>query len=174
MSSLNVNVSGFPELQAKIKALANDKDKRREMLLILRQVAKPTLDASRQTVPVSKKPHIGKYGQKIQPGNLKKSLGLIQGRKGQAKDNPTIYVGARVKGSFDGWYAHFVHERVNRYKKGYKRIRKKGANESAAIAVRVSRNPFLTKAYTQTQGRVTADAEKRMATFIQRRINRLS
>ena len=172
MSSLNVNVSGFPELQAKIKALANDKDKRREMLLILRQVAKPTLDASRQTVPVSKKPHIARK-KKINPGNLKKSLGLIQGRKGQAKINPTIFLGARAKGSFDGWYAHFVHEGVNIYRSGFKRKRTKGANAGAALR-RTKGNPFLTKAYTQTQGRVTADAEKRMAAFIQRRINRLS
>lgn len=172
MSNLNVEVTGFRELEAKIKALANDKDKKREMLMILRQVAKPTLAASKQTVPVSKKQHLAR-GKRINPGNLKKSLGLIQGRKGSAKDNPTIYVGARAKGSFDGWYAHFVHEGVNRYRSGFKRKRTKGANEGAAVS-RTKGNPFLRKAYNQTQGKVTADAEKRMAAFIQRRINKLA
>jgi HK97 gp10 family phage protein len=172
MNNLSVNVSGFPQLQAKIKALANDKDKKREMLLILRQVARPTLDASKQNAPISRKPHVAR-GKKIQPGNLRKSLGLITGRRGEAKVNPTIYVGARAKGSFDGWYAHFVHEGVNIYRSGFKRKRTRGANMGAAVR-RTKGNHFLTRAYQQTEGRVTADAEKRMAAFIQRRINRLS
>jgi HK97 gp10 family phage protein len=172
MSNINISVEGFAELEAKIRALADEKDKRRETLAILREIAKPTLAASRQLVPVSKKPHVARK-RKILPGNLKRALGLIQGRKGNAKINPTIYVGPRVRGSFDGWYGHFVHEGINVYKRGYKRKRKRGANQGAAIA-RTKGNPFLRKAYQQTQGQVTADAEKRMAAFLQRRINKLS
>jgi HK97 gp10 family phage protein len=171
-SGINVNVIGFRELEAKIKLLANDKDKKREMLLILRQVAKPTLDASKTLVPISKKAHVAR-GKRINPRNLQKSLGLIQGRKGNAKDNPTIYVGARAKGSFDGWYAHFVHEGINVYRAGFKRKRARGANDSAAVS-RTKGNPFLRKAYQQTQAGVTNDAEKRMAAFLQRRINKLA
>ena len=177
MSSLQVSVEGFEELKRKIRLLADPKEKKREMLMLLRQIAKPTLNAAKQLVPVSKKAHWqgGERARlKIQPGNLKRSLGMITGRKGEARENPTIHVGARAKGSSNGWYAHFVHERVNRYAKGYKRIRKKGANERSAIAVRSSRNPFLRNAYNQTEGKVTADSEKKVALFIQRRINKLS
>lgn len=165
---LNVTVQGFEELKAKIKALANDKDKKREMLIVLRQVAKPTLNASKAMVPVSTKSHIARK-KKILSGNLKKSLGLITGKGPE----PTIYVGARAKGNNDGWYAHFVHDGVNIYNKGFKRKRKKGANNGSAIR-RTARNPFLKNAYQQTQSSVTADAEKKMAAFIQRRINKLS
>lgn len=172
MSNLNVEVTGFRELEAKIKALANDKDKKREMLMILRQVAKPTLMAAKQTVPVSKKSHKIK-GKTINPGNLKKSIGNITGKRGNAKRNPTIYVGPRTKGANDGWYGKFVHDKVNTYKKGFKRVRKKGANDWAAIKYREG-NPFMTKAYELTKTSVTADAEKRMAAFIQRRINKLA
>ena len=172
MSSLQVDVQGFEQLKQKIRLLADPKEKKREMLLLLRQIAQPTLNASKQLVPVSKRAHVARR-KKIQPGNLKKSLGMIVGRKGEAKENPTIYVGARAKGSFDGWYAHFVHEGVNIYRKGFKRKRTKGANMASAIS-RTKGNPFLRNAYNQTEGKVTADSEKKVALFIQRRINKLS
>jgi hypothetical protein len=168
MNELNVNVTGFEELRRKIIALANPNDKKKEMLLILRQISKPTLRAAKVLAPVSKRSHMAR-GVKIEPGNLKKSIGNITGKGG----NPTIYVGARVKGKNKGWYAHFVHEGINSYSKGFKRKRKKGANSSAAIG-RSTGNPFLTKAYEATKNIVTADAETRMARFIQRRINKLS
>lgn len=167
-NSVSVQVEGFEELKQKIKALANDKDKKKETLLILRQIAKPTLAASRALVPVSSKQHVARK-KLIQPGTLKKSLGVITGK---SKD-PTVYVGARAKGSQNGWYAHFVHEGVNIYNKGFKRKRKKGANMASARK-RTQGQPFLKDAYKQTQATVTADAEKRMAAFIQRRITKLS
>lgn len=166
---IEIDVQGFRELEQKIKMLANDKDKRRESLILLRQIAKPTLAAARNLAPVSKKAHWARK-KKIQPGNLKKSLGNITGR---SKTTPTIYVGARAKRQHDGWYAHFVHDGVNVYRKGFKRKRKKGANAGAAIA-RTKGNPFLRKAYEQTKGTVTADAEDRFAKFLQRRIDKLS
>lgn len=168
MSRLAIEVEGFPELLRKIKQLSDDKDKRRETLALLREVAKPTLQAARLLAPVSKRMHVAR-GQKITPGNLKKSQGLITGKS----DNPTILVGPRVKGANKGWYGHFVHDGVNIYHKGYKRKHKKGANNSAAKS-RTKANPYLTKAYQATGGRVTADAEVKMARFIQRRIDKLS
>lgn len=176
MSNLKLEIKGVDELIGKIKILANDKDKRREILMILKQISKPTLSAAKQNVPISKKAHLisGKRSRKmIQPGNLKKSLGHITGRKGSSKDNPTIYVGARVKGVQDGFYAAWVHEGHNIYAKGFKRKRKKGANMGAAKS-RTKANPFLRKAYEQTGGRVTADAEAQFSKFLQRRIDKLS
>lgn len=168
MSSLGIEVKGFEELKRKIVLLSNDKDKKREMLMILRQIAKPTLSTAKVMAPISKKIHKVR-GVMISPGNLKKSLGFITGKSG----NPTIFVGARVKGPNKGWYANFVHDGVNLYKKGFKRKHTKGANNHAARS-KTTADPFLTNAYSATKNVVTADAEKRMAKFIQRRIDKLS
>jgi len=167
-SNIKIDVIGFDKLTSQLKQLANDKDKKREVLIILRNIAKPTLNAARSLVPISKKPHKAR-GKTISPRNLQKSLGNITGRQ----ENPTIYVGARAKGSNDGWYAHFVHNGRNVYRKGFKRKRIRGANNTAAVR-RTQGDPFLTKAYAQTNSTVTANAEKQMAAFIQRRIQRLS
>jgi hypothetical protein len=168
MSNLGIQVTGFEELKQKIKLLANDRDKRKEMLLILRQSAKATLAAAKAIVPKSKKAHKAR-GRLIQPRNLEKSIGNITGKQ----DNPTIYVGPRAKSPFDGWYGHFVHDGINVYNKGFKRKHKKGANNHGAKS-RIAGNPFMTKAYDQTKSGATADVEKRMAAFIQRRIDKLS
>jgi hypothetical protein len=174
MSRPVVEIEGFRELQELIKKIADPKDKRRELLLLLRQIARPTLQEAKRLVPVYRKPHLssGKRTREIiQPGNLKKSLGFISGKS----DNPTVYVGARVKGGFKGWYAHFVHDPVNVYRKGFKRKRRGvGSNNNNAIAQRYKHTPFLRKAYQATDGQVTADAERKVAAFIQRRIDKLS
>lgn len=168
MSDLGIEVTGFEELKRKIILLSNDKDKRREILLILRQVAKPTLAAAKSIVPKSKRPHKLR-GETIQPGNLQKSLGYINGKS----SNPTVLVGPKVKGGNKGWYGAFVHDGVNVYNKGYKRKRTKGANNHAAKSRTVA-NPYLTKAYEQTKSGATADVERKMSAFIQRRIDKLS
>lgn len=168
MSSLGVDVQGFDELIRKIMLLSNDKDKRREILMLLRQAAKPTLAAAKSLVPISKKPHKLR-GQFIQPKNLQKSLGNITGKS----SNPTVLVGPRVKGGNKGWYGAFVHDGVNIYNKGYRRKRTRGANNHAARS-RTIGNPYLTKAYDQTKSGATADVQAKMTAFIQRRINTLS
>lgn len=172
MSKPLVEITGFSELEKKIKSLANDKDKKREVIAILKQVANSTVAAARQSAPISKKVHTAR-GKKIQPGNLKKSIGTIVGRKGQAKENAVVYVGPRAKGKQDGWYGHFVEYGFNVYNKGFKRKRKAGANNGAAIR-RTKANPFMKKAYDQTKGGVTQDAEVKVARFIQKRIDKLS
>lgn len=192
--SSGVKVEGFDKLVSKIKKLADDKDKKREFLVILRQVAKPTLETSRQMAPVSKERHFSR-GKFIAPGNLKKSLGLITSKS----ENPTILVGARAKGKFDGWYAHFVHEgheffsngkkkpfvfSANRVRKTTVRNKKKESsgryNKSKKTALRkigksskTSPNRFLRNAYEATQSSITIDAEKRFVKFLQRRIDKL-
>lgn len=180
MSRLQVQVEGFSELENKIKLLASDKDKRKEVLMILRQVAKPTLRAAKATAPTAKKPHTigGKTRSKkvIQPGNLRKSIGEIVGKRGQSKENPTLYIGPRAKGNFDGFYGAWVHEGHNLYRAGYKRKRTaSGTATNNANATRKTRsNPFMKRAANQTQSSVASDAEKKMAKFIQRRIDKLS
>ena len=103
----HIDVQGFDELKEKIKKLADPRDKKREVLGILRQVAGATVARARQLAPVSKKPHVARKVL-INPGNLKKSIGTITGRKGNAAINPTIYAGPRVKGNNKGWYGAMV------------------------------------------------------------------
>jgi hypothetical protein len=177
----NIEVTGFPELKAKIKELSNDKDKVREVKLILRQIAKPTLAAIRAATPVSKKSHIAR-GKKIEPGNLKKSIGIIESKS----KNPTILVGPRAKRGNDGWYGHMVHggHAVYRNSQNSKKVLKSGRKKSVLARVTNKRKgnavgfvdgiPFQTMGYDKTKGTVTAEAEKQFAKFIQRRINKLS
>lgn len=172
MSKLIVQITGFKELQAKIKSLGDPKDKKREILNILRNVAKSTVNAAKGYAPVSKKSHIAR-GKNIEPGNLKKSIGTITGRKGNAKENPTIYVGPRAKGSYNGWYGHFVEEGINVYRSGFKRKRKKGANDKFAVR-KTTGQFYMKRAYQQTGGRVAKEMEQKTAKYIQRRIDKLS
>ena len=155
MSKSLVEIQGFKELQAKLKRLGNDKDKRKEVLKILGQVANPTVKAAKQLAPVSKKTHLQKrkgqrFGTYITPGTGRKSIGKKTMRRAK---NPTVYVSPRSVKRADGWYLRqFVI-------KGTRKIKS---------------NPFIDKAYSQTKGLVTADAEKKVAKYIQKRINALS
>ena len=66
MSRTIAEIKGFDELKAAIVKLANDKDKKSELRLVLRQIAKPTLQAAKILAPVSKRPHLvsGKRSKK--------------------------------------------------------------------------------------------------------------
>ena len=150
-----VEIAGFGELTSKIRLL-KDRVKKREMLKILRQVAHPTLRAARAAAPVSGKTHIisGRRTRKvIEPENLRKSIGNIVGRKGLGKQNAVLYIGPRSKGKkHDGWYGMFVQGGTKKQKA----------------------NPFMSRAYAQTKGQVTADAEVKVAKAIQKQIDKLS
>lgn len=173
MSRSIIEIEGFAALQEKIKQLSNPKDKKREVLMILKQVASSTIRAAKNEAPISKKPHKAR-GKVIQPGTLKKSIGNIVGKKGSAIENPTVYVGPRAKGSNDGFYGHFVALGHNVYSKGFKRKRKKGANNSSGVSSTTKANNFMQRAYQQTGGKVTQESEVKVARFIQRRIDKLS
>ncbi len=150
-----IQVEGFEQLQQKIKQLP-DKVKKREVLKILGQAANPTVKAARTQAPQSKKQHVqaGKRTYKIvQPGNLKKSIGKIKGKRGGAKVNAVLYVGPRSKGrKHDGFYGAFVH--------GGTKLQKE--------------NKFMDRAYAQTKGLVTQESEKRIAKYLDKQITKLS
>ncbi|MDM1057871.1 HK97-gp10 family putative phage morphogenesis protein [Myroides odoratimimus] len=196
-NSVRVDISGFEELNSRIKELGDDKDKRKESLAILRQIAKPTVTAAQSIVPVSKQRHYSR-GKWITPGTLKKSLGVINVRG----ENPVVAVGPRAKRKYDGWYGAFVHEgheyfvgasssgrggfsmirraRSLNLRRGTAKNKKRKTKKERARLRSIGRakmtkpQPFLDKAYEQTKGKVTQDAERQFASFIQRRINRLS
>lgn len=155
MSKQLIAIQGFEELTAKLKQLP-DRVKRAELLKIYGQVANPTVLAARALAPKSDKPHHqgGKRTKKlIQPGNLKRSIGKIIGKRGLGKENAVLYVGPRSKGrKDDGWYGAMVHD---------------GTVKQAA-------QPFMKKAYDQTAGLVSADAEQKVTNYLQKQIDRLS
>ena len=157
MSSRSIyEIQGFSELQRKI-ALLPDRVKKREILRILRVAAKPTAAAARIQAPVGDRPHrryskrSGAILAEYLPGNLRKSIGNITGRRGRARVNPVLYVGPRSKGrKYDGYYGGMVHD---------------GTRFQTA-------NPFMKRAYNQTRGLVTKAAETKVAKAIQRQIDR--
>lgn len=83
-----VEITGFDELQTKIKKLGNDKDKRSAIIRILRKSAKSTIDAARQLAPK-------------RTGNLAKSIKFEVMRRAKV---PMGIVGPRSRGKYDGWY----------------------------------------------------------------------
>ena len=165
-------ITGFDELSLKIKALATDREKIREVRAILRKVAGSTVAAIRANAPVSKRAHKAR-GVNISPGTLQRSIGTITGRN---EENPTIFVGPRAKSGLNGWYGHFVEEDTNVYSKGYKRKKRtRGANAGSSAAVSVKRGQhFIQKAFTQTGGMVSQQAESEVDRYFQKRINALS
>lgn len=155
MSKSLVEIKGFNVLERKLKSLTNDKVKRREVIKLLGQVANPTVKVVKRLTPISSKSHIQKrkgqrYGTIISPGTGKRSIGKKVMRRAK---NPTVYVSPKSTRRADGFYLRqFVIP-------GTKKIKS---------------NPFVDKAYQQTRGRVTKDAEVKMARYIQKQINRLS
>lgn len=181
MSNLGITVTGFPELKAKIQELAKDQDKKKEVLMILRQVARPSVMAAKSAAPASTKSHIAR-SKKINPGNLKKSIGLITSKS----SNPMILVGPRAKNGNDGWYGHMVHagHAIYRNNQNASKALKSGRKKSVLARITNKRKgnavgyvagiPFMDIAYEQTKSATTANAQKQMTRFIQRRINKLS
>lgn len=167
MSKDLVEIKGFGQLQKKLTKLS-DNVKKKELQKLLSQSAKVTVRQAQFNAPLRS------YKRKDKPpGTLKKSIGVIKGKKGFAKENPVVYVGPRAKRGFKGWYGHIIEYGRNIYRKGFKRDRKKGANSSAAVK-RVKANPFMAKAYKGTKGKVTADAVRNIERYLQRQIKRLS
>ena len=161
MSKRIIEITGFKELQQKIKTLP-EKIQKKEVIKVLRISARPTVAAARSEVPVD-------------TGQLKKSLGIIVGKKGKSKENPTIYVGPRTTGKNNGWYGAIVHGGRKVYRAGYKRQHKRSSAQNKANAVKfVPGDPYMTRAYNKTKGLITADAEKRVARASQRQIDKLS
>jgi Bacteriophage HK97-gp10, putative tail-component len=177
MSNL-FDVQGFPELQRKIQSLANDKDKRKEIIAVLKRSAAPTVSAARAEAPISKKPHTvsGKRTKKvIQPGALRKSIAAIAARRSQ---NPTVVVGPRAKGSNDGFYGAMVEHGHNVYRSGFKRKRSNSAKakaHNAAGATGTTRaDPFMRRTYDKTGAMMSEKTAANLAKFIQKRIDTLS
>lgn len=146
-------IKGFNQLEAKLKKIGDDKTKRKAVTQILGQLANPTVKIAKQLSPVSKKAHVQKrkgqrFGTVISPGTGKKSIGKKTMRRAK---NPLVIVSPRSTRRNDGWYLRQFVIRGTRYQKS---------------------QPFIDKAYSQTEGRVTAEAERKMEKYIQKQIDK--
>ncbi|MEM9685303.1 MAG: HK97-gp10 family putative phage morphogenesis protein [Bacteroidota bacterium] len=170
MSKPLVEVRGFEELSKKLKQFP-DKVKKQEVAKLLRKAAGSTVKAARQQAPISERAHTLKKGKKVQPGNLKKSIGVQTARRSK---NPMVVVRPRTKGKYNGFYGRFVIRGHNIYRKGVKRNRKGNQRANAKGAVsKVSANPFMNRARDKTRGRVTQEAVRGVENYIQKQVNRL-
>lgn len=169
MSKNLVEIIGFSELQGQLKKLGNDKTKTREVRKILGQLANATVAAAKRLAPLDKglkvrgkvysrkKRQVNKLvvQQKYTTGFAIKSIG----KKAMTRaKNPMIVVRPRditIGGNkkYGGWYVRQMVIRGTKFIEG---------------------NPFMDKAYNQTKGGVTADAEKKFGRYMQKQIDRLS
>ena len=106
-NNIKVELQGLGQLRKDIEKLADDKDKRKEILKILRRQAAPVLQAVKANTPVADKAQQGKYPH--EPGNLRESIKIFTGR---SKTNPAVYIGPKVgRGAKnDGYYGWFLIE----------------------------------------------------------------
>jgi hypothetical protein len=196
MSNFNVTVTGFDEIKGGIKEIVDDKGKKKEILLLLRKVAKPALLASKRFVPIQRSFSNLKSRRSVIGGSLKQSLGFITGKKGNSKDNPTIYVGPRVfkgnkakksgRNTFgDGWYGHMVDQGHDIYRNPKKQayVRKDGirsrntlarltGRDKGKVQSRVEGQFFMKKAYQATGSTAEGEAGSAVAKYFQKRFDK--
>lgn len=180
-------VTGFREFQEKLKSLGNDKDKRREMIAVLRREAKDTVIAAKAEAPVggrAARSNIKTRRVTYMPGNLRNSIGVITAKRAE---NPTVVVGPRALRTkqknqsnykVDGWYGHIVEGGHNIYRRGFKRKRNKNkkadAHNAAGARKRVPANAFMARAYDKTKGQASEKTAQGIAKYFQKRIDKLS
>ena len=168
MSKSIVEIKGFDELVRKIKTLP-DKAKKREVLKILRKSAQTTVKVARQEAPKSDRPHVLKGGKKILPGNLRRSIGAKVARRAK---NPMIVVRPRSTGKNDGFYGRlFVIPGHNTRRGGFRKSRRRSRKRGSIGKKSVPSNPFMNRAYTKTEGKVSKEALASTEKYIQKLIS---
>ncbi len=156
-------IEGFAELNAKLKQLP-DKVKRKEVLKIQKQVAKPIIAAYSKALPIGTRDK-KKNGTTYPKGSLSKSVKAVAVPAGKVGGNPSIVIRPGKKGKHDGFYKFMV-------------VRKGQVLGSTKRGSRVGPNTVVDKARDQALSSVGATAEKavadKTAIYIQKQINKLS
>ena len=172
-----IEITGFPQLIRQIQSLETDRQRLSETRKILRRVAMGTVRVARSEAPIAKRAHVARR-ERIQPGNLRKSIGVIAGK---SRENAVVYAGPRVKRGQKGWYGHFVELGHNIYRAGFRRDRSGGTRLSraqrrnaAGVTGRTRANAYMARAYDSTKGQVTEETLRSVTAYIQRRIDALS
>jgi HK97 gp10 family phage protein len=164
-----VDIKGFEELRSKLIKLGDDKSKTKAVRQILGKVANSTVKAAKNLIPIGGKIKVRNktYNRKKRqvrkvvveesytPGMGQKSIGKKMLTRAR---NPMLVVRANDitvggKKKYGGFYI--------------RQFLQKGTKN-------MSKNLFMNKAYDQTQGQVTAEAEKKVAKYIQKQIDKLS
>lgn len=143
----------------------------------LTEVAKELEDAVKQQVPVKSKAYSsgrenGGGRVKQMAGNLKKSIGVFDSN---STKYVRVWVGARVKNGYDGWYAQMVHGGHKVYSNAnsagrnpLKRWRSKSIKEKTSGYVKGI--PFITRTYNskkkQLESKLTAKIGTDLETLI--------
>jgi hypothetical protein len=164
-------IEGFEELNAKLKKLP-DSVKRKEVLGLQKEIAKPIIQAYKNALPVGKRYHsrtTGKGTDKPKrvdytPGNLKESVRAETVPASKVGGNPSIAI-RPAKGKNDGYYKFMVVPE-NTKTGSIRRGSRKGPN----TVVDKARD----KALASTGAIAQKDALDRTALYIQKKINKLS
>lgn len=122
-----------------------DKQKRSELLKIMRRVARPTVNAAKAFVPKREK-------------KLERSIGVITSR---SRTYPSVYAGPRVKGSHEGFHGHLVEFGTG------PRVRKDGS-----YAGQMPAQPYMRPAYEQTKGQAVSLASNLVSRQMQKTIDK--
>jgi hypothetical protein len=164
-------IEGFEELNAKLKKLP-DTLKRKEVLGLQKEIAKPIIAAYKNALPIGKRSHsrtTGKGTDEVKtidysPGNLKDSVRAETVPASKVGGNPSIAI-RPAKGKADGYYKFMV------IPKGTKTgsIRR-GSRKGPNTVVDKARD----KALQSTGAIAQKDAIDRTALYIQKKINKLS
>ncbi|AGO49131.1 structural protein [Cellulophaga phage phi39:1] len=150
--NLNIEgVEGFEELNAKLKKLS-DSVKRKEVLGLQRQLAKPIQKAYAANLPVDS-------------GTLSKSVAIKTVSIKRSGGNPVISVEPGKRGKNDGYYKFMV------IKKGSKPGSiKKGSRRGLNNVVTDGRNKTL----KQISSGVVNSSEATVVKYVQKKIDKLS
>lgn len=151
-------IEGFDTLQRKLKNFP-DKVKRKEVIKILRRASKDTVKVARALAPKDS-------------GDGAKSIRFVPLRKSK---NPAGVVGPRSRGKYDGFHLRlFVIPGHNIYRTGFKRNRNGNRGRNARGAKRqVAPVPFMAKAHSITQGKVSAKSVAGTEKYLAKQIKKL-
>ncbi len=152
MARLDITqVEGFDALNQKLKTL-DDRIKRREVLALQRRLARPVQKAYAANLPKK-------------TGTLSKSVAIKSVTARKSNGNPVVQVVPGKRGKNDGYYKFMVIRKGDR-----PGSTQRGSRKTLNTVTGDARDRTL----SQIGDRVAIESEKKMAEFVQKRIDRLS
>lgn len=124
-----------------------DEVRRRHLHAAERRAANPL----RRQMQTEAKKHMGPTG------NLYKSIG---NKTGRSKENPRIFVGARMGRSYKGWHAHWIELGTQN------RVQKTTGRRTG----KVTKDPFFTRSYEAKKDLVLRNLEREVERELARAI----
>jgi hypothetical protein len=156
-------IKGFEELNAKLKKLP-DTLKRKEVLGLQKEIAKPLIDAYKNALPLGKKDKI-KNGTSYPKGTLKESVSAVTVPASKVGGNPSVVIRPGKRGKHNAYYKFMVvadGAKIGSSKRGSRKGRNTVVDEARD------------KALQSTGAMAQKDAIDKTALYIQKKINKLS